>query len=154
MGFSKRTYQRDIKEIKNIFCIDIEFSKSLKGYFINHNEIESMNFQRMMEGFDLFNSPNLVEDITPIIHLEKRKPNGTENLYGLLHAIKNKFVIKFSYEKFWDDEVSERLVQPYSLKEFKRRWYLMAKDLKDGNIKSFGLNRMTNLEITKEILSL
>lgn len=27
----------------------------------------------------------------------------------------------------------------------------MAKDLKDGNIKSFGLNRMTNLEITKEI---
>lgn len=30
----------------------------------------------------------------------------------------------------------------------------MAKDLKDGNIKSFGLNRMTNLEITKEILSL
>lgn len=151
MGFSKRTYQRDIKEIKNIFGVNIEYSKSLKGYFVNHKEIESMNFQRMMESFDLFNSLNLAEDLAPIIHLEKRKPNGTENLYGLLHAIKNKFIIKFSYEKFWDDEVSERLVQPYSLKEFKSRWYLMANDFKDGNIKSFGLDRLTNLEITKEV---
>lgn len=148
IGFSKRTLQRDIKEIRNVFGIDIEYSKSQKGYFISQNENENMNFQRMMEAFDMFNSLNLAQDLTPFIYLEKRRPQGTENLYGLLHAIKNRLQIKFTYQKFWEEELSQRLVEPYALKEFKNRWYIMAKDSKDNNIKSFALDRLTNLEIT------
>ena len=148
IGFSKRTLQRDINEIRNVFGIDIEYSKSQKGYFISQNENENMNFQRMMEAFDMFNSLNLAQNLTPFIHLEKRRPQGTENLYGLLHAIKNRLQIKFTYQKFWEEELSQRLVEPYALKEFKNRWYIMAKDSKDNNIKSFALDRLTNLEIT------
>lgn len=148
IGFSKRTLQRDIKEIRSVFGIDIEYSKSQKGYFISQNENENMNFQRMMEAFDMFNSLNLAQDLTPFIHLEKRRPQGTENLYGLLHAIKNRLQIKFTYQKFWEEELSQRFVEPYALKEFKNRWYIMAKDSKDNNIKSFALDRLTNLEIT------
>lgn len=150
IGFSKRTLQRDIKEIRNVFGIDIEYSKSQKGYFISQNENENMNFQRMMEAFDMFNSLNLAQDLTPFIHLEKRRPQGTENLYGLLHAIKNRLQIKFTYQKFWEEELSQRLAEPYALKEFKNRWYIMAKDSKDNNIKSFALDRLTNLEITNQ----
>lgn len=148
IGFSKRTLQRDIREISNIFGIDIEYSKQEKGYFISQSENENMNFQRMMEAFEIFNSLNMAHDLKPFIHLEKRKPQGTENLYGLLHAIKNKFQIKFTYQKFWEDEPSKRLAEPYALKEFKSRWYIMAKDMKDNHIKSFALDRLTNLEIT------
>ncbi len=148
IGFSKRTLQRDIREIRNIFGVHIEYSKTSKGYFISQSEMENMNFQRMIEAFDMFNSLNLAQDLTPFIHLEKRRPQGTENLYGLLHAIKNKFQIKFSYHKFWEDEISQRKAEPYALKEFKNRWYLLAKDSKDDNIKSFALDRLTNLEIT------
>ncbi|AMS25714.1 hypothetical protein AEM51_00505 [Bacteroidetes bacterium UKL13-3] len=150
IGFSKRTLQRDIKEIRNVFGIDIEYSKSQKGYFISQNENENMNFQRMMEAFDMFNSLNLAQDLTPFIHLEKRRPQGTDNLYGLLHAIKNRLQIKFTYQKFWEEELSQRIVEPYALKEFKNRWYIMAKDSKDNNIKSFALDRLTNLEITNQ----
>ncbi len=148
IGFSKRTLQRDIKEIRNVFGIDIEYSKSNTGYYISQSETENMNFQRMMEAFDMFNSLNLAQDLTPFIHLEKRRPQGTENLYGLLHAIKNRLQIKFTYQKFWEEELSQRLVEPYALKEFKNRWYIMAKDSKDNNIKSFALDRLKNLEIT------
>jgi len=150
VGFSKRTLQRDLKEIRNVFGIDIEYSKTNKGYYISQNESENMNFQRMIEAFDMFNSLNLAQDLTPFIHLEKRRPQGTENLYGLLHAIKNKLKIKFTYQKFWEEEVSKRLVEPYALKEFKNRWYILAKDSKDNNIKSFALDRLTNLEITTQ----
>ncbi len=150
IGFSKRTLQRDIKEIRNVFGVDIEYSKSNTGYFISQNETENMNFQRMMEAFDLYNSLNLAQDLTPFIHLEKRKPQGTENLYGFLHAIKNRLQIKFSYKKFWDEESSIREAEPYALKEFKNRWYILAKDCKDNNIKSFALDRLSNLEITKQ----
>jgi len=82
--------------------------------------------------------------------MEKRRPQGTENLYGLLHAIKNRLQIKFTYQKFWEEEISQRLVEPYALKEFKNRWYAMAKDCKDANIKSFSPDRLTNLEVTTE----
>jgi len=149
IGFSKRTLQRDIRDIRNTFGIDIEYSTRSKGYFISQNEMENMNFQRMIEAFDMFNSLNLAQDLTPFIHLEKRRPQGTDNLYGLLHAIKNKLQIKFSYQKFWEDEITERTAEPYALKEFKNRWYILAKDSKDGNIKSFALDRLTNLDITK-----
>jgi proteasome accessory factor B len=80
MGFSKRTLQRDIKEIRNIFGIDIEYSKSYKGFFISQNETENINFQRMMEAFELFNSLNLAQDLSSFVHLEKRRPQGNENL--------------------------------------------------------------------------
>jgi predicted DNA-binding transcriptional regulator YafY len=150
IGFSKRTLQRDLKEIRNLFGIDIEYSKPYRGYFITQNENENMNFQRMMEAFDMFNSLNLAQDLTPFIHLENRKPQGTEHLYGLLHAIKNKFKIKFTYHKFWDEEFSQRTVEPLALKEFKNRWYIIAKDCKDDTIKSFAFDRLSNLEITNQ----
>lgn len=150
IGFSKRTLQRDLKEIRNVFGIDIEYSKTNKGYYISQSETENMNFQRMIEAFDMFNSLNLAQDLIPFIHLEKRRPQGTENLYGLLHAIKNRFKIKFTYQKFWEEELSQRLVEPYALKEFKNRWYVLTKDSKDNNIKSFALDRLTNLEITTQ----
>ncbi|MCU0460531.1 MAG: WYL domain-containing protein [Bacteroidales bacterium] len=148
IGFSKRTFQRDIREIRNIFGIDIEFSASQKGYFISQSEYENMSFQRMIEAFDLFNSLNLAQDLKPFIHLEKRRPQGTENIYGLLHAIKNRLQIEFSYKKFWENEPQNRVADPYALKEFKNRWYVLAKDSKDGLLKSFALDRLSNLSIT------
>ena len=147
-GISKRTFQRDIQEIESLFGIDIDYSTKDNGYFINPNNMENSQFHRLMEAFDLINSLNLAEDLAPIIFLEKRKPAGTENLSELIHSIKKKIIIKFSYHKYWEDEISERYVQPYALKEFKNRWYLLGKDSKDGKIKSFGLDRMTDLNIT------
>ena len=150
MGTSGKTISRDIKDIRTLFGVDIEYSKKEKGYFIHQNEMGSMNFQRMMEEFDMFNSLNIAQDLAPFIHLEKRKPQGTDNLHGLLHAIKHKVQIKFAYQKFWEDEISHRTAEPYALKEFKNRWYLMAKDGKDAPVKSFGLDRISDLEITNQ----
>jgi predicted DNA-binding transcriptional regulator YafY len=149
VGFSKRTFQRDLKEIRTNFGIDIEFSRSMKGYFIVQNELENMNFQRMLEAFDMFNSLNLAQDLKPYVHIENQKPHGTEHLYGLLHAIKNHFQIEFSHKKFWEDQTKTRKVEPYALKEFKNRWYLVAKDSADNSIKTFGLDRLTELNITR-----
>jgi len=148
IGFSKRTLQRDIREIRNVFGVDIEYSHSSKGYFISQGEMEQMNFQRMIESFDMFNSLNLAKDLTPYILLEKRRPQGTEHLYGVLHAIKDKLKIKFSYHKFWEEEATARTAEPYALKEFKNRWYVLAKDNNDGKIKTFALDRISDLEIT------
>src|SRR5690606_6140821 len=100
---------------------------------------------RRMEAFDTFNALRIGENTSGSIHFENRKPLGTENLFGLIHAIKNRLNIMFTYQKFWEDEMTHRSVEPYALKEFKSRWYVLAKDHKDNNIKSFALDRLTNL---------
>jgi predicted DNA-binding transcriptional regulator YafY len=150
ISFSKRTLQRDLKEIRTLFGIEIIYSKSQGGYYIEETEGENQNFQRMIESYDVFNSLNLAQDASRYIQLEKRKPQGTENLYGLLHAIKNNQQIKFNYHKFWDEESSDRKVNPYALKEFKSRWYLIGQDQKNLEIRTFALDRLSQLEILKQ----
>jgi len=145
-NISIRTFQRDRKDIFSIYNIDIQYDFARKVYYIDLEEQPDLN-ERILEAFDTFNALNLTDRLSQHIHFEKRKPQGTENLHGLLHAIKNRVEIRFVHQKYWEDESTNRHVEPYALKEFKNRWYLLAKDLKDGQIKSFGLDRLTELKI-------
>ncbi len=147
-NISKRTFQRDLNDIRLLFNFDVQYDPSQKVYFIYFDEQAELN-ERILEAFETFNALNISDRLSGHIHFEKRKPRGTENLYGLLHAIKNKVHIKFTYQKYWENELTERMVKPYALKEFKNRWYVLANDLKDNKVKSFALDRLSGLEITK-----
>ena len=145
---SKRTFQRDIKDIRLIYKIDIRYSAEKGGYYIYEDDSFDLT-GRILEAFDVFNALNVSDRLSRYIHFEKRKSRGTENMYGILHAIKNRFLIIFTHRKYWEEGITKRTVEPYALKEFSNRWYVVGKDRKDGRIKSFGLDRITDLEITK-----
>ena len=104
----------------------------------------------MSEAFDTIHAFKISDSLAGYVYFENRKPSGTEHLYGLLHAIKNRLVIAFQYQKYWDDKPNPRKAAPYALREFKNRWYVHAKDLADGLTKSFALDRLTELEVTKK----
>ncbi len=146
---SNRTFQRDVNDIRSICGINIQYNFSRKVYAIEMDEPCDAN-ERIMEAFDMFNALNVSERLSKFILFEKRKPRGTENMHGILHAIKNKLHISFSYLKFGEDTPTQRTVQPYALKESKSRWYVLALDTKNNKIKTFGLDRLSDLEITKK----
>jgi predicted DNA-binding transcriptional regulator YafY len=146
---SKRTFQRDLEDIRSLYNIDIQYDFSRKVYHIEFDQQPEIN-ERILEAYDTFNALNITDRLSDHIHFEKRRPQGTENLFGLLHAVKNRVQIKFTYQKYWEEELTERTVEPYALKEFKNRWYILACDTKDTQVKSFALDRLTNLEITKK----
>jgi predicted DNA-binding transcriptional regulator YafY len=149
VGFSKRTLQRDIREIRSVFGLIIEYSTKNKGYYILEGNSEDMSFQKMIEAFDLFSSLNMAGHVSGYIHFEDRKRAGTENILGLLHAIKRKVEVAFNYEKYWDGNTRTRELRPLLLKEFKNRWYVIGEDV-DSNIKTFALDRITELTITSK----
>lgn len=144
-----RTFQRDIKEIQSLYNIDITYNRSEAVYEITEDANEERN-ERLFESFELYNALNVSDNLSRDIIFEKRRPLGTENLHGLLHAIKNKLQIAFKYEKYWGENngIEARNVSPLTLKESRYRWYLIALDKKDGHIKSFGLDRISDLEIS------
>jgi predicted DNA-binding transcriptional regulator YafY len=148
-NISKRTFQRDLKDIGTIFEIEINYDFSRQVYSINEEEYSEIS-RRRMEAFDTFNALKIGENTSRSIHFEKRRPQGTEHLFGLLHAIKNNLQIQFIYHKYWEEQSTNRTVEPLALKEFKNRWYVVAKDLKDSKIKSFALDRISGFEISKK----
>ena len=90
---SKRTFQRDLDDIRSLFNIDIKFDFSRKVYLIAEGDELFVN-DRILEAFDTFNALNVTDRLSKFIYFEKRRPQGTENFYGLLHSIKNNFQIK------------------------------------------------------------
>ena len=145
---SKRTFQRDLKEIETLYGIEIKFDRSRKVYFISEDNQDEYS-ERMFEALDIFQVLNLNQSISDLIQFDTRKPEGTEHLSGLLYAIQNRFQVQFRYQKFWSDEVEVRTVEPYLLKEFKKRWYVFVYDLERKEFRTFGLDRLFALNITQ-----
>ncbi len=145
---SKRTFLRDKDDILSLYRIDIQYNFKEGKYFIESDSQSDAN-NRMLEAYDTFNALNITDDLSKFIHFEKRRPQGTENFHGLLHGIKSRNQVQFTYIKYWVDEPTHRIVHPYALKEFKSRWYLIALDTKDKRVKTFGLDRISDLEIER-----
>ena len=136
VSVSLRTFQRDLNEIRMIFNVDIQCNTS-NQYYINEDEYTEFN-NRMLESFDMINAFNASQQMTSYIELENRSTLGTEHLYGIIHAIKNRLVLVITYQAFTQTEETVREVEPYLLKEFNGRWYILLKDRTDNNIKTFG----------------
>lgn len=147
---SQRSLQRDIKDISEQFNIEIANEKrGERRYYIKSRPETEGQGQRLLESYQMTSIVKASQDFANYVFLETRKPDGLEHFYGLLHAIKNNKVIKLVYKKFYNDDVSDRKLLPLALKEAKSRWYLIAEDTKDCQTKTFGLDRISDLEITK-----
>nr|WP_297307692.1 WYL domain-containing protein [uncultured Flavobacterium sp.] len=148
---SKRTFQRDLKEIDSLFGIEIICNRSTNEYQIKeiHSEDGKIRLLEAIEITSLIKSSNETEGI---VFLEKRKANGTEFFSEILNAIKNLNVLEINYMNFLNEsgKSSIRKICPIAIKESKNRWYLLAKDLKDRIIKSFSLDRISKLELLKD----
>src|SRR5690606_1659745 len=145
---SLRTFQRDIKEVASLYDIVINYNRTLNAYEIIHEGNEEQN-ERFLEAFEIFNALKVANQYSNKLLVEKRRPMGTEHVFGLLHAIKNNLEVSFLYEKYFEDNNRKRTVRPIAIKEAKYRWYVLAMDIKDLKVKSFGLDRISGLEISK-----
>jgi predicted DNA-binding transcriptional regulator YafY len=100
------------------------------------------------------------EENSNFVQLERVNFVQQNNLDGLLEACKNRNIISLQYENFWWDNI-EFVIEPYLLKQFRNRWYLIAKITKiikaehqntrvtEGDIYNFSLDRILNIDNTK-----
>ena len=146
--YAIRTFERDKKDIATLFGIDIHYNRKDKTYAIDEEEIEDQSVTRMIDAFSIHHALKEGNKLSPSVFLEKRKSLGTEHIYGIIHAIQNGVVLKFTHEKHWIDEITQREVKPIAIKESQQRWYLVALDKKNDRVKTFGLDRISNLKIT------
>jgi predicted DNA-binding transcriptional regulator YafY len=146
---SQRTFQRDINEIGSLWNFEIQNNKSTGYYILAQEKEDNENFQ-LLDSFNLYNALSLSNNYSQLIEFETRIPKGTEHIYGLLHTIKNRFVIELNYHKFYEDEAEKVVVHPYLVKQFKGRWYLLCIKESSGKVRTYGLDRIIDFDIRKK----
>jgi len=146
---SDRTFQRDRQDILSLYNISIECDKSNNRYFIADTDDSALN-NRMLEAFNTFNALSSSIGMSDYLEFESYSSTGTENFHGILHAVKNRLQLRIGYQSYWSDTEAERVVRPYFLKEFKNRWYLIAHDINKDAIRTFALDRIKSIEITRK----
>lgn len=140
--FSKRTFHRDQKEIFELFGVEIKYNKQRGGYYID-GEYLNPNTELLLDSYRFINTYQIFKDIDKYLASEPRK-TGNKHLLFMLDAISNRKRISFTYSKFTDPVAETKTVEPYFVKEFKNRWYLIAKDVKDKKVKTYALERVIN----------
>ena len=146
--YSIRTFERDKIDIATLFGISIQYDRKDKTYFIDETEIEDQSVTRMIDAFSIHHALKEGNKLSPSVFLEKRKSLGTEHIHGIIHAIQNRFILQFTHQKHWEDFSTEREVKPIAIKESQQRWYLVCLEISSNEVKTFGLDRISNLKIT------
>ena len=72
---------------------------------------------------------------------------GSHFLKTIFQAIRNQMSIKIIHRKYQDDTPTFRTIDPYLLKEYRNRWYVIGFDHEKQRIQSFGLDRLHEVEI-------
>lgn len=148
LKFTKRTFLRDKEAISKILKTDIIYRRSSNTYAIDVDEDDEFQ-EDVFDNLLLVEAFRNVQGKKDVMLFEQRKSRGLQWLNGLVHAITHHKVITLHYTKFWEGVSYKKVLEPYALKEFKNRWYLLAHEKNDEKyfIKTFGLDRISDLEI-------
>lgn len=146
--YSIRTFERDKKDVTTLFGIVIHYDRKDKTYSIDESEIQDQSVTRLIEVFSIHQALKEENKFSPSVFLEKRKSLGTEHIHGIIHAIQNRYILKFTHQKHWEDFSTQREGYPIAVRESQNRWYLVILEKSSQTVKTFGLDRITNLKIT------
>ena len=147
----ERTFHNHREAILDTFGIEIKCDRST-GYYIAKGADEEADGVRkwLLESLSLNNLLNETKDMRDRILFEKI-PSSQKWLPVIVNAMRDGKVIEMTYQSFWRDEPNTYKAQPYCLKLFKQRWYMLAKSEGKNEPRVYSLDeRMIDVKTTDE----
>ena len=77
-------------------------------------------------------------------------PGGAQYLDAIGKALTENLRLHIEHRKFVDDKSRHLTIEPYCIKSKERRWYLLARNVETGEMRTYALDRMLSLELTEE----
>lgn len=146
-----RTFRNHLDKIYDYFGISIECDRRHNTYFIaeEENSRQSKFLIQIIHTLTLGNQ--LLEDLDLSSRiLFEETPGGEEHIAVLLDALRMKKKVKFEYHSFYNENKTEKVVEPYGLKQSRKRWYLVGKEEGTNFLWPWALDRMSQLKILDE----
>ena len=152
MPMNRITFNRHRAAIEEMFDISIECQR--KGgyfYYIDNEEVfknnnlqhwllDSLSISNMLMESSLLKERIMLENI----------PAGKQYLQPIINAMKQGHKLQMTYHKFGQQESYTITIEPYAIKVFKQRWYLLAKNPKREAPTVYALDRVKQLIETEE----
>ena len=148
----RTTFIRHKEDIENMFGICIECQR--KGgyfYYIENNDFMRNNHLQewMLDSLSISSMLMESSSLQDRIVLENI-PMGKEYLQPIINAMKQDHKLLMTYHKFGQQESYTITIEPYAIKVFKQRWYLVAMNPKRETPSIYALDRIEHLEETEE----
>ena len=125
----ERTFHNHREAICDTFGIEIKCDRSQGYYIANSDDLEADGIRQwLLESLSMNNLLNETKDMRDRILFEKI-PSSQKWLPIIINAMRDGYVIEMTYKSFRRDEPSTFKAEPYCLKLFKQRWYMLAKSL-------------------------
>lgn len=152
----KRTFDNWRYVIWDMFGINIvNENRGEYRYYIENEEDISKNGLRswLYNTFCVSNALANSQSIKDCIILEY-VPSGQNYLQPIIEAMKENRILNITYHSYWKDEENNFDVQPYCVKLFRQRWYLVARSTYsyyyEQGPRIYSLDRIKYLHATDE----
>lgn len=149
---SLRTFHHHRDAIEELFDINIECIK--RGgycYYIEDTEELEKGCVRkwLLNSFAVDN---------PIVESRKLKsrilleevPSGKRYLIPLIEAMRDGMIVEVDYQSFRQQVPANFEIEPYCLKLFRQRWYVVARSPHYNRVMIYSLDRILDLEVSEK----
>ena len=160
----KRTFQDCLRAIEDTFGIEIS-SNARNGYryqIVNRDWLAKDTVKDWL--LSAFAVNGLLQDSRGLRErvMYEDIPSGNRWLLPILNAMKGNHVVRVEYQDYYDDEPREVLLEPYCVRVFRQRWYVIgimenepegeepSELTNQGQIRRYALDRIQHLVATEK----
>ncbi len=149
-ALSRTTFNRHRAAVEEIFGITIGCDADNRYYIVDIDLIHSDTVQEwMISTLTVSNIVGEARGLHERILLESIPTEG-ELLRQVVEAMQRSVRIMIRYHRYGQQKYTEWLVEPYCIKLFRRRWYLLC-HFNDGGFIVLSFDRITDRPFTDEL---
>ena len=156
---NKRTLQRDLQTLRNDFMIEIPYDKKHNGYYLDFDESIAENVDAFMHFLEIINTAELLKEslsegsqsLKYVSFDSQGNFRGTGHLKPLLRAIRDRLWVTFNHLNYQTGKLKNYRIQPYGLREYQNRWYVVGIAEFEDELWKFGLDRITLMEVETKV---
>ena len=154
-----RTFHEHRKGIKEMFGVEIMCDRSQGNvYYVKNPEV--LDEQKLSKW--LLRKYSIPQDFATFNGMKDRImleeiPLGTAFLDAIIEAMKQNIELQIDYQRF-ENEKEEHLqmfhIQPYALRAFNHRWYLLGYLKEQNGLRTIALDRILDLKVLTDSFKL
>lgn len=147
---SRRMFYSYRDTIEELFDIRVEFNPSNYEYSIAEDSKQRQSMSNwMLDAMSLNSILTDARDVSDRIFLENI-PSAREHLGVIVQAIRGNNRLTLTYHSYTRALPRPVAIEPYFVKLFKQRWYLVGRVTAEGRVKTYALDRMTDVKVSTE----
>ena len=149
--YARRSFINHRAAVEEVFGIVITCDRSTNLYHIDQSESAVDKREAVEYLINTFTVNSLLtlskERLSGRVAVED-VPSGQKFLIPVMQAMLDNAVLKMQYKKYQSTETDRRTIHPYAVKEFEKRWYIVAYSEDAGQMRTYAMDRIQSLERT------